>query len=160
MSCVPGCYEVIHTHTVGFLTIPRASIKWVYLWELLAYTVNMHTDSDAYIKRPGLAGLLLDSRVTGSPRRWVQTELAALSSAHQQLRRAYDLGKSQGAANALSWGPGGAAALIVGEEGSDERNAALQQVVDATPVRPAPPTRLHGSTHRCNFILSGGSGHH
>ena len=29
MSCVPGYFEVINTHTVGFLTIPRASIKWV-----------------------------------------------------------------------------------------------------------------------------------
>ena len=29
MSCVPGYFEVINTHTVGSLTIPRASIKWV-----------------------------------------------------------------------------------------------------------------------------------
>ena len=29
MSCVPGYFEVINTHTVGFLTIPRACIKWV-----------------------------------------------------------------------------------------------------------------------------------
>ena len=29
MSCVPGYFEVINTHTVGFLTIPTASIKWV-----------------------------------------------------------------------------------------------------------------------------------
>ena len=29
MSCVPGYFDVINTHTVGFLTIPRASIKWV-----------------------------------------------------------------------------------------------------------------------------------
>ena len=27
--CVPGYFEVINTRTVGFLTIPRASIKWV-----------------------------------------------------------------------------------------------------------------------------------
>ena len=29
MSCMPGYSEVINAHTVGFLTIPRASIKWV-----------------------------------------------------------------------------------------------------------------------------------
>ena len=29
MSCVPGYFQVINTHTVGSLTIPRASIKWV-----------------------------------------------------------------------------------------------------------------------------------
>ena len=29
MSCMPGYFEVINTHTVGSLTIPRASIKWV-----------------------------------------------------------------------------------------------------------------------------------
>ena len=29
MSCVPGYFEVINHHTVGSLTIPRASIKWV-----------------------------------------------------------------------------------------------------------------------------------
>ena len=29
MSCVPGYFEVIKPHTVGSLTIPRASIKWV-----------------------------------------------------------------------------------------------------------------------------------
>ena len=29
MSCVPGYFEVINTHTAGFLTIPRACIKWV-----------------------------------------------------------------------------------------------------------------------------------
>ena len=29
MSCVPGYFEVINTHTIGSLTIPRASIKWV-----------------------------------------------------------------------------------------------------------------------------------
>ena len=29
MSCMPGNREVINTYTVGFLTIPRASIKWV-----------------------------------------------------------------------------------------------------------------------------------
>ena len=29
MSYVPGYFEVINTHTVGSLTIPRASIKWV-----------------------------------------------------------------------------------------------------------------------------------
>ena len=27
-------FEVTNPHTVGSLTIPRASIKWVYLWEL------------------------------------------------------------------------------------------------------------------------------
>ena len=29
MSCMPGYFEVINTHTVGSLTIPRASFKWV-----------------------------------------------------------------------------------------------------------------------------------
>ena len=29
MSCMPGYVEVINTHTVGSLTIPTASIKWV-----------------------------------------------------------------------------------------------------------------------------------
>ena len=29
MSCVPGYFEVINTHVVGSLTIPRACIKWV-----------------------------------------------------------------------------------------------------------------------------------
>ena len=29
MSCMPGYFDVINTHTVGSLTIPRASIKWV-----------------------------------------------------------------------------------------------------------------------------------
>ena len=29
MSCMPGYFEVINPHTVGSLTIPRASIKWV-----------------------------------------------------------------------------------------------------------------------------------
>ena len=29
MSCMPGYFEVINTHTVGSLTIPRASIKWL-----------------------------------------------------------------------------------------------------------------------------------
>ena len=29
MSCMPGYSEVINTHIVGSLTIPRASIKWV-----------------------------------------------------------------------------------------------------------------------------------
>ena len=29
MSCMPGYLEVINTHIVGSLTIPRASIKWV-----------------------------------------------------------------------------------------------------------------------------------
>ena len=29
IPCVPGYVETINTHTVGFLTIPRASIKWV-----------------------------------------------------------------------------------------------------------------------------------
>ena len=29
MSCVPGYFEVINAHTVGSLTISRASIKWV-----------------------------------------------------------------------------------------------------------------------------------
>ena len=29
VSCMPGYFEVINPHTVGFLTIPRASIKWV-----------------------------------------------------------------------------------------------------------------------------------
>ena len=27
MSCMPGYFEVINTHTVGSLSIPRASIK-------------------------------------------------------------------------------------------------------------------------------------
>ena len=31
MHGMPGYCTVIHTHTVGFLTIPRASIKWVQL---------------------------------------------------------------------------------------------------------------------------------
>ena len=58
MSCVPGYVEEINTHHVGSLTIPRASIKWVYLWELLAYILNMHSYSNAYINRLGLAGLV------------------------------------------------------------------------------------------------------
>ena len=29
MSCMPGYFEIINPHTVGSLTIPRASIKWV-----------------------------------------------------------------------------------------------------------------------------------
>ena len=29
MSCMPGYFGVINTHTVGSLTIPRASIKWL-----------------------------------------------------------------------------------------------------------------------------------
>ena len=29
ISCVPGYSDVINPHTVGSLTIPRASIKWV-----------------------------------------------------------------------------------------------------------------------------------
>ena len=63
MSCMPGYSEVINPHTVGFLTIPRASIKWVELWELLAYILNMLSYSNNYINRLGLAGLLLESLV-------------------------------------------------------------------------------------------------
>ena len=51
-------FEVINNHTVGSLTIPRASIKWVQLWELLAYILKMHSYSNAYINRAGLARLL------------------------------------------------------------------------------------------------------
>ena len=56
---MPGYFEVINPHTVGSLTIPRASIKWVRLWELMAYILNMHSYSSAYINRVGLACLLL-----------------------------------------------------------------------------------------------------
>ena len=41
-SCMPGYCEVINPYIVGSLTIPRASIKRVQLWELLAYNLNMH----------------------------------------------------------------------------------------------------------------------
>ena len=59
MSCVPGHFEVIKPpHTAGSLTIPRASIKWVQLWELLANILNMHSYSNAYINRAGLACLM------------------------------------------------------------------------------------------------------
>ena len=53
MSCMPGYFESINPHTVCFLTIPRASIKWVQLCELVAYVLNMHYHSNAYINRPG-----------------------------------------------------------------------------------------------------------
>ena len=29
MSCMPGYFEVINSHTVGSLTIPRANFTWV-----------------------------------------------------------------------------------------------------------------------------------
>ena len=56
-------FEVIkfNTHTVGSLTIPKASVKWVYLWELMAYILNMHSYSNANINTVGLACLLLAS---------------------------------------------------------------------------------------------------
>ena len=46
---MPGYFEIINRHTVSSLTIPRASIKWVQLWELRAHTLNMHSYSNAYI---------------------------------------------------------------------------------------------------------------
>ena len=58
MSCMPGYCEVRNTHTIGFLTIPRTSIKWLKLWELLAYILNMYSCSNAYRNRAGLAGLI------------------------------------------------------------------------------------------------------
>ena len=48
MSCAQECSEVINLHTVGSLPIPRASIKWVSLWELRAHILNMHSYRFAY----------------------------------------------------------------------------------------------------------------
>ena len=58
MSCMPEAWWSNKTHNVGFLTIPRASIKWVKLWELLAYILNMHSYSNVYVNRAGLACLV------------------------------------------------------------------------------------------------------
>ena len=61
---MPGVGKVIEPHTVGFLTIPRASIKW----ELLAYILNMHSYSNAIaIQGARLAGLTTFTRELLNP---------------------------------------------------------------------------------------------
>ena len=45
-------------HTVGSLTIPRAILNG-YNWELLAYSLNMHSYSNAHSNKAGLAGLVI-----------------------------------------------------------------------------------------------------
>ena len=56
---MPGYCEVRNPHTVGFITILRASIKRVLLWELLAYILNIYSIyRSAYIAKAGVAWLV------------------------------------------------------------------------------------------------------
>ena len=54
-----GVFWSFKAHTVGSLMIPRASIKWVQLWELRAHILVMHSYNNAYTKRATLAGLVI-----------------------------------------------------------------------------------------------------